>query len=77
MQREIRDLQTAVGQMKARLAAFEAQSYLERAETKGDRTFVGAVVPEANAEAMRHLRERFAVVFRAASSRSPASTTAR
>ena len=55
LQREMRDLQTAVGQMKARMAAFEAQSYLERAETKGDRTFVGAVVPEANAEAIRHL----------------------
>ena len=55
LQREMRDLQTAVGQMKARMAAFEAQSYLERAETKGERTFVGAVVPEANAEAIRHL----------------------
>jgi alanyl-tRNA synthetase len=55
LQREMRDLQTAVGQMKARMAAFEAQSYLERAETRGERTFVGAVVPEANAEAIRHL----------------------
>ena len=55
LQREMRDLQTAVGQMKARMAAFEAQSYLEGAERKGERTFVGAVVHEANAEAIRHL----------------------
>ncbi|HTU71804.1 MAG TPA: alanine--tRNA ligase [Candidatus Baltobacteraceae bacterium] len=55
LQREVRDLQTAVGQMKARMAAFEAQSYIERAERKGARTFVGAVVPEANADAIRHL----------------------
>ena len=55
LQRELRDLQTAVGQMKARMAAVEAQSYLDAAERKGERTFVGAVVPEANAEAIRHL----------------------
>ncbi len=53
--RDIRDLQTAVGQLKARLASADAQMYLEKAERKGDRTFVGAVVPEANAEALRHL----------------------
>jgi alanyl-tRNA synthetase len=51
----MRDLQTAVGQMKARMAVVEAQSYLERAERSGERTFVGAVVPEASAEAIRHL----------------------
>lgn len=55
LQREVRDLQTEVGQMKTRMAAFEAQRYLERAERAGDRTFVGAVVQEANAEAIRHL----------------------
>ncbi|HUA09348.1 MAG TPA: alanine--tRNA ligase [Candidatus Acidoferrales bacterium] len=55
LQREVRDLQTAVGQMKARMAAVEAQSYLDNAERKGERTFVGAVVQEANAEAIRHL----------------------
>jgi alanyl-tRNA synthetase len=41
--------------MKARMASFEAQSYLEQAERAGDRTFVGAVVHEAGAEAIRHL----------------------
>jgi alanyl-tRNA synthetase len=55
LQREMRDLQTAVGQLKARLAAADAQAYFDRAESKGDRTFVGAVVHEANAEALRHL----------------------
>jgi alanyl-tRNA synthetase len=55
IQRDMRDLQTSVGQMKARMASYEAQSYLERAERKGDRTFVGVVVHEANAEAIRHL----------------------
>jgi alanyl-tRNA synthetase len=55
LQREIKDLQTAVGQMKARMASADAQSYLDRIERNGDRSFVGAVVPEANAEALRHL----------------------
>ena len=49
------DLQTAVGQLKARLASADAASYLERVERKGDRAFVGAVVPEASAEALKHL----------------------
>ncbi len=55
LQRELRDLQTAVGQLKARLAAADADAYLARAERHGERTFVGAVVHEANAEALRHL----------------------
>src|SRR5579884_3375232 len=55
MQREIKDLQNAVGELKARLAASDAQTYVERAERAGDKTFVGAVVHEANAEALRHL----------------------
>jgi alanyl-tRNA synthetase len=55
MQREIKELQNAVGDLKARLAAADAQSYVELAERAGERTFVGAVVREANAEALRHL----------------------
>jgi alanyl-tRNA synthetase len=55
LQRDIKDLQTAVGQLKARLASADAQIYVDGAERKGDRTFVGAVVQEANAEALRHL----------------------
>jgi alanyl-tRNA synthetase len=63
MQRDVKDLQTALGQLRARLAASEAESYVEKAERRGDRAFVGAVVHEANAEALRHLsnaiRHRF------------------
>jgi alanyl-tRNA synthetase len=55
MQRDIKDLQNTVGELKARLAASDAQAYVESAERAGDKTFVGAVVPEANAEALRHL----------------------
>ncbi|MDQ2866659.1 MAG: alanine--tRNA ligase [Candidatus Eremiobacteraeota bacterium] len=55
LQRDLRDLQNVVGDLKARLAAADAQAYLERAERRGDRTFVGAVVREAGAEALRHL----------------------
>jgi alanyl-tRNA synthetase len=57
LQREVKELQTALGQLKARLAAADAQTYVERAERKGDRRFVGAVVHEANAEALRHLSQ--------------------
>ncbi len=55
LQRDVRDLQTALGQLKARLASADAQAYLDRAERHGDRTFVGAVVREAGSEAVRHL----------------------
>ncbi len=55
MQREIKDLQTALGQLRAQLAASEAESYVEKAERHGERAFVGAVVHEANADALRHL----------------------
>jgi alanyl-tRNA synthetase len=55
LQRELKDVQTAAGQLKARLAAADAQAYLERVERNGDRAFVGAVVHGANGEALRHL----------------------
>ncbi|MEO9170031.1 MAG: alanine--tRNA ligase, partial [Candidatus Baltobacteraceae bacterium] len=55
LQRDLRDVQTAVGELKARLAGADAQAYLAKAERKGTRTFVGAVVHEANSEALRHL----------------------
>jgi len=57
LQREVRDLQTGLGQLKARLASADAQAYVERAERKGERSFVGAVVHEANGEALRHLSQ--------------------
>lgn len=55
LQDDVKDLQSAVGDLRARLAAADAQSYVEKVERKGDRSFVGGVVPEANAEALRHL----------------------
>jgi alanyl-tRNA synthetase len=55
LQRELKDLQTSVGQMKARMASADALAYLDRAERSGDRAFIGAVVPEANGDALRHL----------------------
>ncbi len=55
MQRDVKDLQTALGQLRAKLAASEAQSYVENAQRSGDRAFVGAVVQEADGEALRHL----------------------
>lgn len=55
LQRDVKELQNAVGDLKARLAAADAQTYVERAEHAGEKTFVGAVVHEANAEALRHL----------------------
>src|SRR6185437_13518466 len=55
LQRDVKDLQTSLGQLKARLAAADAQTYVERAERRGDRTFAGAVVHEAGAEALKHL----------------------
>ncbi|HEV3092650.1 MAG TPA: alanine--tRNA ligase [Candidatus Cybelea sp.] len=55
MQRDVRDLQSALGQMRARFASMEAQAYVENAERHGERTFVGAVVREADKEALRTL----------------------
>jgi alanyl-tRNA synthetase len=57
IQREVSDLQTAVGQLRARLAAEEAQRYVQDAERRGERTFVGAVVHEATGESLRHLSQ--------------------
>jgi alanyl-tRNA synthetase len=55
MQRDVKDLQTALGQLRTRLASADAQAYVANAERKGNRAFVGAVLPEANNEALRHL----------------------
>lgn len=57
LQRDVRDLQNAVGQLRAQLAAADAQTYANAAERNGERTFVGAVVPEATSEALRHLSQ--------------------
>jgi alanyl-tRNA synthetase len=55
LQTDVRDMQKALGDIKARLAAADAASYAERAEDAGGKTLVAAVVPEANAEAIKHL----------------------
>jgi alanyl-tRNA synthetase len=57
LQRDVRDLQTSLGQLKARMAAADAKAYLDTAERRGDRTFVGAVVREASAEALKTLSQ--------------------
>ncbi len=55
LQRDVKDLQNELGEFKARLAAADAQSYVDSAERTGEKTFVGAVVHEASAESLRHL----------------------
>ena len=75
LQSDVRDLQKALGQLKARLAAADAQAYVrERRSAAASRAFVGAVVREANAEALKRSATRFARGCAAASSRWSAST---
>jgi alanyl-tRNA synthetase len=55
LQRELRDAQAARDRLKAQLASADAQAYVERLQERGSRRFVGAVVADANAEALKHL----------------------
>jgi alanyl-tRNA synthetase len=55
LQSDVRDMQKALADIKARLAGSDAATYVERAEDLGGKAFVGAVVAEANAEALKHL----------------------
>ena len=55
LQSDVRDLQKAMNEIKARLAAADAASYVASAEHVGGLRVVAAVVPEANAEALRAL----------------------
>ncbi len=55
LQAEIKDAQRALGEAKARLAAADADAYVERAETVGDRRVVAAIVHEADATSLRSL----------------------
>ena len=57
LQTDLRDLQQSVSQLKARLASADAATYIASAEGNGDRVFVGAIVHEANGEALRHLSQ--------------------
>ena len=77
LQTDVRDLQRAIGEIKARLAANDAQTYVERAESINGKALVAAVVPEANAEALKHLSNAIRARLRSGSSRSSASTTAK
>jgi alanyl-tRNA synthetase len=55
IQSEVRDAQKAIGELKARLAATDAQEYVERAKTLGVHSVVAAVVPDADAPSLRAL----------------------
>ncbi|HEX3550659.1 MAG TPA: DHHA1 domain-containing protein, partial [Candidatus Elarobacter sp.] len=55
LQSDVRDLQKAMAEIKAQLAAADAARYVDAAEELGGVRFAGAVVPEANAEALRAL----------------------
>ena len=55
IQRDVKEMQNAIGTLKARLAAEEAQIYVERAERADGKTFVGAVVRDTGAEALQYL----------------------
>ncbi len=55
IQTDVRDLQKAMAQVKAQLAAADAATYVERAEELGGKRVVAAVVREADANAVRAL----------------------
>jgi alanyl-tRNA synthetase len=55
LQNDVRDMQRSLAEIKARMAAADASSYVESAETLGATKAVSAVVREANAEALRAL----------------------
>ena len=55
LQTDVRDLQKSLADMKARLAAADAATYVENAEQLGGKRVVLAVVREANAESLKHL----------------------
>jgi len=55
LQSDMRELQNELGTMRARLAATDAQRYVDEAERVGEKTFVRAVISEANGETLRHL----------------------
>ncbi len=55
LQADVRDLQKAMADIKAQLAAADAARYVEDAEDIGGVRVAGAVVREANAEALRAL----------------------
>ncbi len=57
LQSDVRDLQQSLGRVQARLAAADAATYVERAETISGKRIVAAVVPEADATALKELAD--------------------
>jgi alanyl-tRNA synthetase len=55
LQGDVRDMQKALAEIKAKLAAADADTFVERAETIGDKRVVTAVVHEATGETIKHL----------------------
>jgi alanyl-tRNA synthetase len=55
LQSDVRELQKALGELKARMASADAAAYVERAERVDGALLVGAVVREASAESLRSL----------------------
>ena len=64
LQTDVRDMQRALADIKSRLAANDASSYLERVEDAGGKKLIASVVPEAGAAAVKALatalRQKFA-----------------
>ena len=55
IQSEVRDLQKALGDIRARMASADAQTYVEAAETLGGKSVVATIVREASADALKTL----------------------
>jgi alanyl-tRNA synthetase len=55
IQSDVRDAQKTLGELKARLAATDAQDYVERAQILGAHRVVAAVVRDADAASLRAL----------------------
>jgi alanyl-tRNA synthetase len=55
LQSDVRDLQKSLAEINARLASADAKTYVDRAERVNGMTLVAAIVPEADANAVRTL----------------------
>ncbi|MBD5634910.1 MAG: alanine--tRNA ligase [Candidatus Eremiobacteraeota bacterium] len=55
LQTDVRDMQKSLSDIKARLAGADAAAYAERVEDVAGKRLVAAVVPEANAQALKDL----------------------
>jgi alanyl-tRNA synthetase len=55
LQSDVRDMQRSLAEIKARMAAADASSYVESAQTVGSTKLVSGVAREANADAIKAL----------------------